>query len=305
MGIREWRVARAIGKLIWFTSLASASNPALAVAQSPRSAPAIHVSGNGAETYVLISGFMGGVAGFRRLEALLLEQGGRVIVIDPYRLSADSPDVSFAALAKRVDRVLEQNQVTSARLVGHAHGGGVALRLAALNPSRVAALYLLDVGALPSQRTSVFSASLRLVPVFARLPGGKTFIKRRIVRGLRESSGRTHWLDAETQHAYSEPFLKDTDRVVRLALRLARAREATPLATVVSRVKAPTTVLLGDAPHIAGPASEEVDALQPLGVLLRIERIGGAGHFLHEEAPAVVASLIRPSTATISQSSTQ
>lgn len=181
----------------------------------------------------------------------------------------------------------------------------MALRLAALNPSRVAALYLLDVGALPSQRTSVFSASLRLVPILARLPGGKSFIRGRILRGLRENSGRTHWLDAETRHAYTEPFLKDIDRVVRLALRLARTGEATSVATVVSRVKAPTTVLLGDAPRAAGPTSAEFDALQPLGELLRIERIRGAGHFLHEEAPAVVASLIRPSTATISHSSIQ
>jgi pimeloyl-ACP methyl ester carboxylesterase len=93
-----------------------------------RDSAVVTVAGNGPTTYVLISGLVGGVAGFRRLQAPLVEQGNRVIVIDPYRMAVDSADVTFAALARLVDAVLAEYDVDSARVVGHAHGGGVALR---------------------------------------------------------------------------------------------------------------------------------------------------------------------------------
>ena len=296
MAIQSARVTksiwRSIWRSIWQMALATAGIPSLTPAQAPIIEPAVRVSGSGPETYVLISGLMGGLAGYRRLENVLVRHGHRVIVIDPYRLSVDSADLSFTALARRVDRVLERSQVPSARLIGHSHGGGVALRVAALNPNRVAELYLLDVGALARQKTVVFSGSLRLVPIIARIPGGKAFIKGRIVRGLRESSGHTNWLDAETQAAYCNPFITGIDRVIQMALRLSRTQEPMSLAAVVARVRSPTTVLLGEAPHIGGPVPGEMDALQPLGGLLRIEWLAGVGHFVHEEAPEAVAALI-------------
>lgn len=294
MGIRASHPAKWLPILIGPTILVYGIGATASAAQPQNTESAIHVSGSGGLTYVLVSGLMGGVTGFRRLESVLVKRGHRVIIVDPYRLSEDSTDLSFTAMARRVDRVLARHHVSSARVAGHAHGGGVALRLAALHPDRVEALYLLDVGALPSQKTVVFSASLRLVPVIARLPGGKAFIKGRVVRGLRQSSGRTDWLDAKTTDAYSEPFLAGIDRVIRLALRLARSQEPASLAAVVSKVRAPTTILLGGAPHIGGPAPGEFDVLQPLGEGVRIERIPGAGHFLHEEVPALVATLILP-----------
>src|SRR5689334_2255933 len=104
------------------------SPPAMAARDTT---PAIVVEGAGRETYVLVSGMVGGVAGFRRLGAQLIQRGYRVIILDPYRLSIDSADVSFAAMARRVDRVLALYDVRAAYVVAHAHGAGVALRLAA------------------------------------------------------------------------------------------------------------------------------------------------------------------------------
>ena len=279
--------------LLSLTSLTGASRPVAALQPTGDIEPGVRISGAGPETYVLLSGLMGGVAGFRRLENLLVANGHRVIVIDPYRLSVDSADLSFTALARRVERVLEVNHVAVVRLAGHSHGGGVALRVAALNPDRVSALYLLDVGALPSQRGTVLSASLRLVPIIARIPGGKAFIRGRILSGLRENSGRTDWLDAATQRVYSEPLTEHIGSVIRMALRLSRTRETTSVREIVARVSAPTTVLLGLAAHSSGPESGELLALEPLR-RLRIEHIPGAGHFIHEEAPELVAALLAP-----------
>jgi len=275
-------------------ALAASLVSPLAAQPASRDAGAVTVAGRGATTYVLISGIVGSVAGYDRLQARLLEHGHRVVVIDPYRLSMDSADVTFAALARRVDAVLERYGVDSARVVGHAHGGGVALRLAASAPRRVSALYLLEVGALPENRTKVFSASLRLAPLIASLPGGRGFVRRRFVAGLRENAGREEWLDAATQRAYTEPFLDQLRRVVSMAGRLARAREPEPVSAVVARIRVPVLVILGTAPHPSAPDAEEIDALAPLGPLLRVERLPGIGHFPHEEAPAEVATRLLP-----------
>ena len=263
--------------------------PSTAQTQDTHSIPAISISGDGPETVVLLSGLVGGVAGYRRLEARLLAQHRRVVIIDSYLLSIDSTDVSYAAQARRVDRVLDSLGVTDAQVVGHGHGAGVALRIAASAPQRVRALYFLDVGALPDHRSAVFSASLRLVPLITRLPGGQGFVRRRFVRALHESSGPNPWLDAATERAYTDPMFEGIDRAIALAIRLRRASEPEPLTAVIARVRVPVTVLLGGAPHTAGPIDGELSALETLGDLLRVETMAGVGHYPHEEAPDEVA----------------
>lgn len=268
------------------TGVADAQSPAPAyeAVRISRPAPA-----PGATTYVLLSGLMGGVAGYERLAARLAAGGHRIVTIDPYHLSIDSTDVRFVDLARRVDALLARHGVDSAQVVGHAHGAGVALRLAALAPRRVAALYMLDVGALAGTRTRVFSSAMRLAPLIARLPGGRGFIERRIVRGLRENAGRQEWLDEPTRRAYARPVIDNIGRVVAMAGRLARAVEPEPVSAVVGRVRVPVLLILGAAPHESGPDPEEIAALAPLGSGLGMVRLAGVGHFPHEEAPAEVA----------------
>jgi pimeloyl-ACP methyl ester carboxylesterase len=191
--------------------------------------------------------------------------------------------------------VLAARGVVSARVVGHAHGAGVALRLAAADPQRVAALYFLDVGALAVNRTKVLSASLRLAPIVARIPGGRAFIRTRFLRGLRENAARHEWLDATTQEAYARPVLDHIDRVTAMAMRLSRAEEPDSLPSLVARICVPVAVILGDVPHPSGPDSAELAALAPLGARLRIEHMAGVGHFPHEESPAeVTRHLVAP-----------
>ena len=270
-------------------------------AQEPVRDAGVVVSGSGPETFVLVTGMVGGVAGFRRLQDRLLERGHRVLIVDPYYLSIDSADVTFAAMARRVTVVLARHNVESAHLVGHAHGAGVILRLAAASPERALDLCFLDVGALPANRGPVFSTSLRLVPLISRLPGGKGLIRRRFVAGLRRSAGRHEWLDSTTERLYTEPLLANIDRVVDMAQRLSRATEPESLETLIARIRVPVTVLLGDAPHIAGASAEEIVALEPLGALLRIERLPGVGHFPHEESPDDVTRLLLTLPSTTAQ----
>src|SRR5690242_557061 len=80
---------------------------------------AVTMEGEGAETFVLISGMVGGTAGFDQLGRLLVAKGYRVLRVDPYLLSLDSADVSFAAMARRVDAVMGQYHIRRARVVAH------------------------------------------------------------------------------------------------------------------------------------------------------------------------------------------
>jgi pimeloyl-ACP methyl ester carboxylesterase len=254
------------------------------------------VVGRGPVTYVCIAGITGGVHTFRRLRARLVERGGRVVLVDPYRLSVDSADVNFVALARRVDALLAAHGVDSARVLGHGHGAGVAMRLAANSPRRVAALYLMEGGAMVSNRTPAFSSSMRIAPLINRLPGGRGFLRGRFLKGIRENSGSAAWLDSATRHDYVEPVLDNLGRVVSFGTRLNAAEEPEPLAAVLARVRVPVTVILGGAPHATAPTDAELSALSALpGGPPRVVRVPGAGYFPHEESPAVVAErLLEP-----------
>ncbi len=240
-------------------------------------------------TWVLLSGLVGGIAGFRALEAALTRNHGRVVTIDPYRLSVDSADVSYDAMARRVANALTTLGVRQARVVGHANGAGVALRVAAVFPHRVESLYLLDAGALSASRGRVLGGSLRLIPMIVYVPGGRALLRRRFIAGIRANAARQEWFDDAAQRAYVDPIVDDIGRAVALVTRLGDAREPHTLNDVVLRVRASVTVILGDAPHPSVSGAAELDALAPLGARLRVVRLPGVGHFPHEEATARVA----------------
>ena len=289
----KWFIARRSVAIA--CALATVGSATLAAQQTRYDSTVVSVRGNGPTTFVLITGMVGGVAGFRRL-ASMLESDNRVVTIDPYRLAADSADVTFAALARYVDTVLGELGVDSARVVGHAHGTGVALRLAANAPSRVAALYFLDGGAVDENRTALFASSLKWASFIVRLPGGRNFVRGRFVKGIKQNAGKRDWLDSATVREYTEPVLDQLSRAISLAKRLDHAREPEANVEVVERVRVPITVLLGDVPHPAEPDSSEITALAPLGDRVRIERLPGVGHFPHEETPAEVSAYLRAGT---------
>lgn len=244
------------------------------------------------ETYVLVSGVLGGLAGYRGLERRLLQLGHRVIIVDPYLLSIDSADVSFDALARRVNALLDVRGVRGARVVGHAHGGGVALRIASSFPDKVSELFLLNVGALAGNHSSVFSSSMRLATFVTHMPGGRKFVRGRIAAGIRENTGNSEWLDDAMAHAYTDVPLDHISGVVGLAVRLGESVEPESLSVVVSRVQVPITLLLGALRCAASPGVDEIAALTSIGARVRTVKIEGTCHFPHEEAPEVVMSYL-------------
>jgi pimeloyl-ACP methyl ester carboxylesterase len=285
-------VGRRVGGVL--VALAGLTLPSPVTAQLPDSLW-ISTSGTsrpGADTYVLLSGVLGGVSGYRGIERRLLALGHRVIIIDPYLMSIDSADVTFDALARRVNAQLDARHVMAARVVGHAHGGGVALRLAANYPTRVVQLFLLNVGALAGNHSPVFSSSTRLASIVTHLPGGKRFVRGRIVAGIRENTVNSDWLDDAAAHAYTDVPLANIAGVLQMVTRLGDSQEPDSISVVVARIRIPVTLLLGAETCPASPGPAELEALQPLGTLVRTVRIKGTCHFPHEEAPEVVMAYL-------------
>lgn len=266
-------------------------------AQSPRSNAPV-CEDNTTPTWVLLTGMLGGEAGMKRLESRLVARGHCVVVFDPYALSADSTEVSFDALARRIDVSMRTRNIRAAHVVGHAHGGGVALRLAALYPARVATLSLIDVGALPSSRTAIMGRSLSLIPIVAHAPGGKSLIRSKIVGGIRDNSGNASWLDADSEEHYVEPVLRNISRSTAMMQRLAVAQEPESVDALVSRLQVPVTVVLGAAPHSTSPTAAHLASLKNVRGCLRVVSVKGAGHFVQEEAPEQLAAILDSPCAT-------
>lgn len=248
--------------------------------------------------WVLLSGMIGGESGMRRLELRLQSKGYCVIVIDPYAQSVDSADVSFAALARRVNGTLNSLNIRNAHVVGHAHGGGVALRLAAMFPERVAALDLVDVGALPTSRTALMGKSLSLIPIIANVPGGRSLIRSKMLSGIRENSGSVVWLNAASERSYVEPILGNVGRSTAMMQRLSNAQEPDSVTTLIARLQMPVTVVLGTAPHSTAPTASHLNALKGVRGCLRVLRVNGVGHFVQEEAPDQLATMLDSQCAT-------
>jgi pimeloyl-ACP methyl ester carboxylesterase len=245
---------------------------------------AVVVRGTSGPDVVLLSGLLGGTTRLLPLADALGRAGFRVIIIDPYRLGAAAPDVSFHGLAREIQTVLVREGVESAVVVAHAHATSIALCLAAEAPQLVEQLVLLDGGLLPSTLSPGVSRALQLALFVAHLPGGKAFIRARMTAGIRANSGDRGWLTDAVARQYTDPLLARLPEVAHMAKRLAAAREPESADALLFRVRTEITVLVGGAPHEAAPADVELTGLQSLP-FAHIRRVAGVGHFVHEEVP--------------------
>ena len=240
------------------------------------------------------SGMVGGVSGFRRL-ASLLESQNRV--------------VSLTRTVSRTIQRMSRSPVSpttwtrssgSWRRLGLKSSGTRTVRgsrsgLAATRPVASRSCTYSTVAPW-TNRTALFASSLKWASFITKLPGGRNYVRGRLIKGIKQNAGRHDWLDSATVRAYTEPVLGQLSKAISLAKRLDRAREPEPNVAVVERVRVPVTVLLGDVPHPAEPDSSEITALAPLGDLVRVERLPGVGHFPHEEAPGDVAAYLQAGT---------
>ena len=251
-------------------------------------------AGLGAHELVLLHGQPGSPADWQQVAGRLPAQFHAVAADRPGYGSSQLPAAGFAANARAVLDDLDSRGITSAVLVGHSYGGGVALSAASLAPGRVAAVVLLaSVGpgcltgwdrllAAPGAGQLCALLAWRLTPWMARARLAR--IARRRGRPLRpdEHVNWQVWGHAGRGH---RPLWRTF-----LTEQRALLRELGELEHAIASVRAPVLVL-----------ADPKDTLVPFETARRLARtlpdarlqsVEGAGHHLPRRAPEVVADAI-------------
>lgn len=267
-----------------------------AVPVAPQETLRVVMQGEG-EPVVFIPGLLGSAYGYRHVTGPLIANGYRAIVVEPLGMGgSDRPrhaDYSLAAQAARVAAVLDSLGIHSAVVVAHSLGSSIALHLAARYPDRVRALISIEGGIAETAMRPGLKQAMRWAPL-VKLVASEDAVRPILARELRASSGDDSWLDEEVLAGYMSDFASDVGATLDAFRGMADAPGPEGLRERLGDVRAPVLLLLGDAPHKGAPAEEEVAALGAGLPAITIERVPGAGHFVHEEQPAaVLAALTR------------
>jgi pimeloyl-ACP methyl ester carboxylesterase len=197
----------------------------------------------------------------------------------------------FASQAALLLSLLDSLGLDRVAVVGHDVGGGVAVHLASLAPSRVAALVLVD-SPLHADTWPVPAIRALAAPVLGELQGGlmrlvpdagARYLASQLSRGLRASE-----LSARAAAQYAAPLLSaDGSRGL---LALIRAADPAAVEAAFDLVRAdppPTLVLWAEGDVWFSPAVGRRIAGDVPGA--SYVEVADAGHFLPEDRPERVA----------------
>lgn len=246
---------------------------------------------------VLLHGLRGFSGTWRALAAALAERF-RLIAFDQRgRGESDwDPGRNYYtdAYLSDLEGVVDQLGLERFGLLGHSMGGTTSYVYAARHPERLAALVIEDIA--PGSSLSGAGAE-RIVREMQAMPSGfeswaaarrywrelrpslsEAAIEQRVVESLREGSGgRIVW-------SYDAEGIRQT----RVSADPSRSVDLWP---VVERISTPTLLIRGEASDFC-PAGT-VSTLCARNPNIRAVSIGGAGHYVHDDAPAEFATQVR------------
>ena len=261
---------------------------------APQETVRVVLQGEG-EPVVFIPGLLGSAFGFRHVTTPLVDRGYRTIVVEPLGMGgSDRPrhaDYSLAAQADRVRAVLDSLHIAAAVVVAHSLGSSIALHLAVRHPDRVRAILSIEGGLAETPMGPQVKRAMRWAPLI-KLVASRSAVRPLLARELRASSGDAGWLDEEVLSGYMADFAADVGATMDAFCGMADATGPESLGDRLRDVHAPFLLLLGTAPHRGAPTDEEVASLAASVPAITIERVPGAGHFLHEEQPEVVLAAV-------------
>ena len=248
----------------------------------------------GEPTFVLIHGLMGTAATFGPLMRQLPPHR-HVVAIDLPGAGESDRDLEISphlwSISTCVSGILDALGLDQPMLVGHSHGGAVALHLATSEPGRISALALL-APAHPYFRHADQIIAFYLSPVgraFAHtLPWYPAWMQ---MLGLRQMAGPQSWDTPERLVPYRENLR--TRGTIPFLLRLLRTwhsdmRELRHLLEAPFRL--PTLLLWGDHDR-AVPVSTAPDLQRHLRAA-ELQILAGVGHRPAEEQAEICARLI-------------
>jgi pimeloyl-ACP methyl ester carboxylesterase len=250
--------------------------------------------GQGGAPVILLHGF--GTSSFlwRAVGPLLGAEGCTAYAIDLLGYGeSDRPydaDFSVAAQAEYLDQAMIALRISRAVVAGVDVGGGVALRLAATRPERVAELGLINSIAFdewPGEDAK--SIQLGTARFALRVARGMLGVAPLLTPILERSVANPGFMPQRLVARYLAPYV-GTDGVMHL-LALARALDPDDLAELdLSAVLAPTLIVRGEEdPWVAPSVAERLAAGIAESRLVRLPQVA---RLVPEEAPELLAGLL-------------
>jgi pimeloyl-ACP methyl ester carboxylesterase len=125
-----------------------------------------------------------------------------------------------------------------------------------------------------------------------KLLGGMKLIRRKIRNLLLASSGDSSWVTDDVVDGYTAGASRNLNGTLRAYLAMAGSREPEPLAPHLAEIRCPVVLLAGGVPHPGGVGVAETALLARSLRAFLLDSVIGAGHFIYEEQPAVVAAAV-------------
>ena len=215
--------------------------------------------------------------------------GHRIVVVDLLGYGRSDPPGSRAltlqAHAKRVVGLLDALRVSSACIVGHDLGGGIAQSLAINWPERVSQLALVDSVAFAGWPARDVRTARRLMWLVRKLPTNwlLPIVRADLERGYYDPTRSAHSIDK-----YQRPFNSEEGRKVFLQhLAALDSRETQALGARLGEIRVPTSVIWGvDDPYLPVQLGHRLAAAIPGAELVAID---DARHFTPEDSPRDIA----------------
>ncbi|MCS6946167.1 MAG: alpha/beta hydrolase [Steroidobacteraceae bacterium] len=236
---------------------------------------------------ILLHGFANSLQTWR-LVAPALAACCDVIALDLPGFGLSDKPVDFDyhndAQARRVVAFARALDLRAPIYVGHSLGGAIALQAAVIDPA-ARGLVLLNPGILSTGVPKIVQVTVPPLPrlsarLFADRDFRRNFLRRSYVNPALVTD---EVVDAVMLGARSAGYLPGMTSMMRQY----REGDEIPLAR---RVTVPTLILWGDQDR--NKPRDEADRLRSLIGRAQLVRFAGAGHYVHEEAPAEVAAAL-------------
>jgi len=247
------------------------------------------------EPVVLVPGLSGCSYGFRKLTPLLHEQGLRTIIIEPLAVGESSRphdvDYTMTAQAARLGAVLDSLEIENAVFVAQGIGGSMVFRLAVERPELLAGFVSVEAGSAEVAISPNIRNTLKLAKILAKM-GAKNLMRDRYAENLKKSSGDPSWLDRRTVGRYFRGTGRDITAAMDVMMAMTEQTEPWAMTPRLPEIRIPVIVLLGTASHEAELTSEDIEELRQGLRDVEFREVPGAGHFIYEEQPRVVADAV-------------
>jgi pimeloyl-ACP methyl ester carboxylesterase len=264
------------------------------VAIAPGDTVAVTTTGPaGAPAVIIVPGMLGGGWSFRQVTPLLLQEGLRVIVVEPlgtgHSARPRNADYTLEGQARRIGHAMNAVGVGEGILLCHSAAGSICYRLALYSPERVRGIVSVNGGPDEAAAGGTLRRAMRFAPIM-RLVGGEGRARSQLQQGLQANSYDPAWVTDQVLERYGAPY-SDFGAVLDALSGMAAAREPAELAPRLGRIRAPVLLLVGTGGEGGNTRPEQIDLLRRIPDFA-VTRVPRAGQYIQEEQPRAVAEAV-------------